>query len=256
MLCLSCEGSETLTSAKRIAAQLAQLYVVRLISTGAGMPSCRIFFKTNEELIAFCGVRRARVVISTRIHPGVLVVAALAALTGFLILSQSVDHRPNSAIIASQPPPSLPKVSAKPLSGIARVIDGDTIVIQGTHIRLSGIDAPESKQSCEASGRAYQCGEQATEALIRLLAGQPTECTEVTKDRYQRIVARCQVGSIDIGGWMVEHGWAIAYRKYSTEYVKAEQNARNEKAGIWAGTFLRPQDWRRNKAMERLHVRQ
>jgi endonuclease YncB( thermonuclease family) len=32
------------------------------------------------------------------------------------------------------------------IAGRAYVIDGDTIVIQKVHIRLFGIDAPESKQ--------------------------------------------------------------------------------------------------------------
>jgi endonuclease YncB( thermonuclease family) len=45
---------------------------------------------------------------------------------------------------------------------------------------------------------------------------------------------------------MVENGWAIAFRKYSLEYVKAEESARAKKAGIWAGTFVPPEEWRRS----------
>lgn len=182
--------------------------------------------------------------------------AGVAALTAALIIFQTTERVPSSKIGATEPPAAQSSLTApaKPLAGIARVVDGDTIVIRGAYIRLNGIDAPETKQSCEANGRAYPCGQQATEALIAFLAGRPTECTEVTKDRYQRIVARCQAESIDVGNWMVEHGWAIAYRKYSTEYVEAEQRAHIQKIGIWAGTFVQPEEWRRVKSTEKTHV--
>jgi endonuclease YncB( thermonuclease family) len=67
---------------------------------------------------------------------------------------------------------------------------------------LTGIDAPETKQTCEANGQSYACGEQATEELIVLLGARPVECTEKCKDRYQRIIATCQVDSTDVGAWM------------------------------------------------------
>jgi endonuclease YncB( thermonuclease family) len=196
-------------------------------------------------------------VISARIHPGWLLVVALAAFTAVLIVIQRIDHAPSvkagasvSTTIQAQPPVT----ASKPLTGIARVIDGDTIAIHGTHIRLNGIDAPETKQSCEISGKLYQCGQQSTEALIAFLGGRSTECTEVSRDRYQRVVARCQVNSIDVGNWMVEHGWAVAYRKYSTDYIEAERRAQTQKLGIWAGTFTLPEEWRRTKAMEKTNV--
>lgn len=194
--------------------------------------------------------------IAARIHPGFAVLAVVAGVTAALLILQSVNHRhatTASAPIptaAPSPPPVAQMPSAPPLSGIARVIDGDTIEVRGTHVRLNGIDAPESKQTCEANGQSYACGEQATDALIVLLGARPVECTERSRDRYQRIVATCHVDSTDIGGWMVEHGWAVAYRKYSSEYVNAEDHARAAKSGIWAGTFETPWDWRRHKAIQ------
>jgi endonuclease YncB( thermonuclease family) len=199
---------------------------------------------------------RGAVVIAPRIHPGVAVLVAVAVFTAALLILQSVKDR--DATIASvtaapaipSPPPAAPTPAVQSLSGIARVIDGDTIEIQGPHIRLSGIDAPESKQKCEANGHTYSCGEQATEALIVLLGARPVTCTETGRDRYQRIIARCQVDSTDVGAWMAEHGWAVAFRTYSLEYVSAEDRARAAKLGIWAGTFDTPEDWRRQKAMQ------
>lgn len=133
------------------------------------------------------------------------------------------------------------------LSGIARVIDGDTIDIRGTRICLNGIDAPETKQTCVANDRSYQCGVQATEALIQLIGSATVQCEQTGTDRNGRAIARCLVGATDIGGWMVEHGWAVAYRRYSLAYVGQESRAREQKQGIWAGSFTTPEEWRRMK---------
>jgi endonuclease YncB( thermonuclease family) len=221
---------------------------------------------------------RGSVVMATRIDPGIAVLAVVAGLTGALLILQSVNHKsaatapaPALPVDKSLPPvaqtPSTPTPArtppTQPLSGIARVIDGDTIEVRGTHVRLDGIDAPESKQTCEANGQTYPCGKQATEALIILLGARPVECTETGKDQHQRIIAKCRVDSTDLGKWMVEHGWAVAFRKYSSDYVSAEDRARMAKLGIWAGTFEMPENWRRQKAiqgmeraMERTHVQQ
>jgi endonuclease YncB( thermonuclease family) len=194
------------------------------------------------------------------------VLIAVAAFTAVLLILQSVKDRdaatasvPAAPVVPSQlpaaplhtsPSPASSMPSAQSLSGVARVIDGDTIDIRGTHVRLNGIDAPELKQTCEANGQTYACGEQATEALIVLVGARPVKCAETGRDRYQRIIARCQVDSVDVGAWMVEHGWAVAFRKYSLEYISAEDRARSAKLGIWAGTFDMPEDWRRHKAMQ------
>ena len=193
---------------------------------------------------------------AARVHPGIAVLAVVAGLTAALLLLQSLNHK-DAATVSTPPvaqllPPAAQTAHTQSNSGIARVIDGDTIEVRGTHIRLDGIDAPESKQTCEANGRTYACGKQATEALIVLLGAQPVECTETSRDRYQRIIAKCRVESTDLGAWMVEHGWAVAFRRYSLEYVGAEDRARTAKLGLWAGTFEMPEDWRRQKTIQGL----
>jgi endonuclease YncB( thermonuclease family) len=207
------------------------------------------------------------VVMAARVHPGIAVLAVVAGLTAALLLLQSLNNKDAATVpsppVAQLPPPAAQTTPTHSISGIARVIDGDTLEVRGTHIRLDGIDAPESKQTCEANGQTYACGKQATEALIVLLGARPVECTETSKDRYQRIIAKCRVESTDIGTWMVERGWAVAFRKYSPEYVSAEDRARAARLGLWAGTFEMPEDWRRQKAtqgivkaMEKAHVQQ
>jgi len=133
----------------------------------------------------------------------------------------------------------------QPIVGRASVIDGDTIEIHGTRIRLFGIDAPEGGQTCNAQGKAYRCGQKAALALSDRIGGKTVECRPKDRDRYGRVVAVCLVDGEDINGWMVAQGWALAYRYYSLDYVRQEQHAESAKAGMWHGQFVPPWDWRR-----------
>jgi len=145
---------------------------------------------------------------------------------------------------------SIVETRASPLiHGTAKVIDGDTIKVNRQRIRLHGIDAPESLQSCESAGRLYNCGQAATKALSDKISHQPLSCDQLDVDRYKRIVAVCFLGEIDINQWIVSQGWAIAYRKYSKDYVDTEQAARLAKVGMWAGQFVEPWKWRRGERL-------
>ena len=44
---------------------------------------------------------------------------------------------------------------------------------------------------------------------------------------------------------MVRNGYAVAYRKYSTLYILDENFAKEEKLGLWRGTFTKPEKWRK-----------
>ncbi len=44
---------------------------------------------------------------------------------------------------------------------------------------------------------------------------------------------------------MVRNGYAVAYKKYSKKYLNDENYAKDEKLGIWKGTFTRPEKWRK-----------
>ena len=136
---------------------------------------------------------------------------------------------------------------AEPLVGVATVVDGDTLKIRGQRIRLHGIDAPESGQTCEdAQAETYRCGQRASLALSDRLGRSPVTCTAHVTDRYGRLVAVChQEDGTDINRWMVAVGHALAYRRYSTDYVASEDAARAAGAGLWQGSFVPPWDWRR-----------
>lgn len=129
---------------------------------------------------------------------------------------------------------------------VARVVDGDTILIGKARVRLYGIDAPEGQQECTApGGKPYRCGDTAKGFLASLAPeGAQIQCVVKDTARYGRLVARCGVNGKDLSLWMVRAGWALAYREYSTAYVVEEMLARRAGSGIWAGSFVSPEEWR------------
>lgn len=134
------------------------------------------------------------------------------------------------------------------LTGLAQVIDGDTIAIGATRIGLYGIAAPERDQLCSRDGRTWPCGMAAVSALRRKLQGQTIACEARGKDQARRTLAICFLEAEDIGAWLVGEGWAVAFRRYSTDYVAEEDGARAARRGIWSGEFEMPWDhWQKKR---------
>ena len=146
------------------------------------------------------------------------------------------------------------RILAVTLSGPAEVVDGDTLAIRGekTRIRLYGIDAPEGQQTCEdAAGQRYLCGSKASEALAALIGRNGrVSCEEEDRDRYGRVVAVCTVAGRSLNAEMVRQGWAVEYTQYSDGRFSGEEaEARRARRGLWAGTFVRPSEWRRGERL-------
>lgn len=143
---------------------------------------------------------------------------------------------------------------AAEISGRATVIDGDTIEIRGERIRLQGIDAPESAQLCyQESGKAWRCGQKASLALADMIGERRVECSSRTRDRYGRLIAMCRT-DVNLNSFMVRHGWAVAYRRYSEDYIREEQISRKTGEGVWSGRFVMPWDWRRGKRISKANT--
>lgn len=138
--------------------------------------------------------------------------------------------------------------SAQTFTGQVTVIDGDTLKMGRKRIRLFGVDAPESKQTCQtAAGKDWWCGTEASRAMRTLAHGKTASCHQQDIDRYGRIVAICEVGGRDIGEDLVEQGLAIAYRYFSRRYIPAEDRARQALRGMWSGRFQEPYEWRKGR---------
>jgi len=139
---------------------------------------------------------------------------------------------------------------AEAISGKPRVVDGDSLNFGPVAVRLHGIDAPERDQLCSRNSQEWRCGFEATAALAALVENHWVNCSEIDKDRYGRIIAVCSIGGplgVELNREMVATGWAIAYRRYSTDYVTDEMEAQKSRLGIWSGSFVAPEQWRRGK---------
>lgn len=131
----------------------------------------------------------------------------------------------------------------------ARVIDGDTLALDGTTYRLEGIDAPEINQPCERDESIWYCGADAKAALIALIGNAKVTCDAGRLDYYGRTLGTCYATAkraerINLNAEMVAQGWAVAYRD-NPLYQPQEDQARQAGAGIWSGQFFRPWNWRR-----------
>ena len=142
-------------------------------------------------------------------------------------------------------------VHSETLIGHPRVVDADTLSFGKEKVRIDGIDAPEMRQQCkDASGAAYACGKVAMAALWARIGPDGVTCEGDSRDRYQRLIGFCFFADgTDMNAWIVRQGYALAYRKYSTAYIWAEDAAKAERLGIWAGEFVPPWDWRRGKRL-------
>jgi endonuclease YncB( thermonuclease family) len=166
-------------------------------------------------------------------YSGFVTVIALFGTYVWISLDREVD-------------PSASRLSPAALVGKASVIDGDTLEIRGQRIRLHGIDAPESGQICQdETGRDYRCGQMAATALSDKIGRRNVSCVPSGTDRYGRTIAVCAAGKENLNRWLVWEGWAIAYRRFSQQWIPDEIAARAAGRGLWAGRFVEPEAWRR-----------
>jgi len=134
------------------------------------------------------------------------------------------------------------------LAGLAKVVDGDTLVINGTRVRLEGIDAPEAGQTCKRRLLGFwACGTEATSALAHLVQDKQVRCEPRGLDKYGRTLAVCFLDQQDVNAWMVRQGLAWAFIKYSTSYVKEEAEAKSLRIGVWQGEATPPWEYREHR---------
>src|SRR5947209_8606908 len=90
---------------------------------------------------------------------------------------------------------SLPAMAeASDITGIAKIREGDLVVIGSSRIRLGGIDAPSVDQLClYNTGERWTCGVAARDEFIKHADNKTWICHPRQTDRRGRIVARCDV---------------------------------------------------------------
>jgi len=127
-----------------------------------------------------------------------------------------------------------------------RVVDGDTIHLNGEKIRFTGIDTPELKQTCIKEEAIDLCGMTAKEILIKKISNNKVLCISEGKDRYNRTLAECFVNDESLSSYLVRSGYAFAYRKYSKKFVPDEDYAKLNKIGMWSMKFSYPWEYRKS----------
>ena len=186
-------------------------------------------------------IDRKRLSVDSGVVVLVLIVIVTALMLGFRFMRNSHAMAQASGIgtVAEE---------HRSIVGSARIVDGDTLEVAGTKIRLFGIDAPEDGQLCrDQSQRDYDCGAISTARLTAIISGQTVSCQPRTTDRYGRTVAVCSVVGHDIGREIVSLGWAVAFERYSQDYVGDENHAHKQRLGLWQGSFTRPSEYRARK---------
>ena len=126
-----------------------------------------------------------------------------------------------------------------------KIIDGDTIILNGEKIRFVGIDTPELKQTCLKDNEEVKCGMRAKMLLVKKIGKNIPMCIGEKKDFYKRTLAECFVNGKSLSKFLVRRGYAFAYRKYSKKFIKDENFAKANKLGMWSMTFQYPWDFRK-----------
>ena len=126
-----------------------------------------------------------------------------------------------------------------------KIVDGDTIHLNGEKIRFTGIDTPELKQSCLKEGIKDLCGVTAKQILIEKIGNDNVECISEGKDQYKRTLAECFVNNESLSSYLVRSGYAFAYRRYSKKFIADEDFARINKIGMWSMKFDYPWNYRK-----------
>ena len=128
-----------------------------------------------------------------------------------------------------------------------KVIDGDTIHLNGEKIRFTGIDTPELKQPCILENLENPCGITAKQILINKIGNNTVECINEGRDQYKRTLAECFINSESLSRYLVRSGYAFAYRKYSKKFIDDENYAKDNQLGMWSIKFEYPWHYRKNK---------
>ena len=140
-----------------------------------------------------------------------------------------------------------PTIPAEPetIAGIAAVIDGDTIRIGETVVRLFDVDAPELAQTCDGGpSRLRHCGAHVADVLAERVAGREVRCAVLKIDQYDRKVARCEIENEILSQWLVASGLAMVFRRYSDRFTEEEDAARDAGVGLWQTDFEPPWEYR------------
>jgi endonuclease YncB( thermonuclease family) len=139
------------------------------------------------------------------------------------------------------------------LAASAIVRDGHTIQLGDVTYRLDGIDAPEIDQTCiDDHADPWSCGVDARDQLAKLIDGRTVRCDDLGPDKLsrKRHAGVCTVDgeSTSLNQQLAKQGLAISAEPSLKVHANDEAAAaKADKAGLWKGCFVAPQDFRLGK---------
>jgi len=137
------------------------------------------------------------------------------------------------------------------LVGTGTAITGDTLMVTGTEIRLVGVAAPVTGQTCKNRyGSPYNCFSIARGVLETLLGTGEVTCRIVHVAINRQKIGQCRVAGVDLSMAMVARGWAFAQAGLTYDYRRTETYAQSRRLGIWAGHVEKPWQWQARQTME------
>ncbi len=133
------------------------------------------------------------------------------------------------------------KVETGDIVRLARVVDGDTILVandqkQTVAVRILGIKSFEDHPARDASSRF---GEQAEQAMKRIMQDEPVRVllNNPPQDSHGRTLAELFVGGTNVGLELVRRGLVMVYTVYPfpsmSLYLQAQATARADRRGLW-----------------------
>ncbi|BAI72168.1 hypothetical protein AZL_015300 [Azospirillum sp. B510] len=175
--------------------------------------------------------------------------ALFVAAALVLVLAGPAAAQNNPAAKGRGPIANTPDQTIK---GSAMAVEGDLLTVNGTAVRLMGIDAPDPGQKCKNRyGHELDCFKIATAVLANMVKGEEVTCTITEQDRTGEKKGECRVRGVDLGAAMVARGWAFQYASLSPAYQKGEAYAQSKRLGLWAGQVEKPWQWRSRQIREK-----
>ncbi len=151
---------------------------------------------------------------------------------------------------ATKPPPFPTTI------GSGTAVEGDLVSVNGSAVKLWGIDAPDAGQTCQTkANQPYDCFTRAKDELSRLVGANQVTCYVRGTDRNGQSIGTCAVNGLDLAALMVRNGWAFAYTELTPQYADLEGYAQTRVRGVWGGRAESPWHYRSRVAAERLRDR-
>ena len=144
--------------------------------------------------------------------------------------------------------PALAETPVEIVTGEARVIDADILIVAGKRIILWGLDAPERSQVCNLDSNEWGCYHVAKRTLEALAGRGEIQCTLVGEpDPFGRRHGVCTFGAEDLNAQMVRKGMALAFSEQTADYEPQQLEAITEGVGLWqpGAKLEEPWVWRR-----------